>query len=131
MSTEIEAVKLFFAALNRNDLQAIVLALDPEVVRKEFEGTPNGATYRGIGEFREMFERGRGSWAEGGCNPEEIFQNGNKVVAFVHVRVRLKGATEWNEGKIGDAFMFRGGKIVEFHSFADRDDALKWAGIAQ
>ena len=48
---------------------------------------------------------------------------------YVHVRVRLKEATDWLEGRIADGFAFRNGRIVEFRSFLERAEALKWAGI--
>jgi ketosteroid isomerase-like protein len=129
MSAHTEVLVRYFAALNRNDLEAAVRDFDPEIVRVEFEGTPTGRTYRGIAEFRELVWKARDTWAEGSCAPEQFLENGDKVVAYVHVRVRLKDKTEWLEGRIADGFAFRNGRIVEYHSFMERPVALKWAGI--
>ena len=50
MSTETEALRQFFAAINRNDMQAITEYFDPEIVRIEPEGFPTAGIYRGISE---------------------------------------------------------------------------------
>jgi hypothetical protein len=48
MSTKTEALEQLFAAINRNDMQAITKDFDPEIVRIEPEGFPTAGTYRGI-----------------------------------------------------------------------------------
>jgi ketosteroid isomerase-like protein len=129
MSNRIEVLKQFFAAINRNDLPAVIKDLDPDLWRMEFEGSPTGGTYRGIAEFKQLFEKARATWAEGACNPESFLESGDKVIVDVHVHVRLHGSTQWIDGRVADAFMFRDGRIIEFHSFDERAKALKWAGI--
>jgi ketosteroid isomerase-like protein len=129
MSTATEILKQFFAAIDRNDIQAVVRNFDPEIVRIEPEGFPTAGTYRGIPEVQEHVTKGRGTWAEGTCEPEKFLENGDKVVVYLHARVRLKDSTEWIGGRFADGFVFRSGKIVEYRSFAERAEALKWAGI--
>jgi hypothetical protein len=41
----------------------------------------------------------------------------------------LHGATDWIGGRFADGFAFRDGKIVDYRSFGEREDALRWAGI--
>jgi ketosteroid isomerase-like protein len=48
---------------------------------------------------------------------------------FVHVRVRLKDSTEWHERRLADVFTFRDGKAIQMRAFADRRQALEWAGV--
>lgn len=129
MSTEIEVLEQFFAAINRNDMQAIVKDFDPEIVRIEPEGFPTAGTYRGIAEVQAHVTKGRGTWAEGTCEPEKFLVNREKVVVYLHARVRLKDATEWIGGRFADGFVFRDGKIIEYLSFGERSEALEWAGI--
>ena len=131
MSTETEALERFFAAVNRNDMQAITRDFDPAIVRVEPEGFPTAGTYRGIAEVREHVTKGRGSWAEGTCDPEKFLQNGDKVVVYLHARVRLNGSTKWIGGRFADGFVFRDARITEYRSFGERADALKWAGITE
>jgi ketosteroid isomerase-like protein len=129
MSTEIEALTRFFAAINRNDLQAITKDFDPQIVRIEPEGFPTAGTYRGIAEVQAHVAKGRGTWAEGTCEPERFLATGDKVVAYLHAWVRLKDTTDWVGGRFADGFVFRNGKIIEYRSFAERSEALEWAGI--
>ncbi len=46
-----------------------------------------------------------------------------------HVRARLKDSTEWQETRLADVFTFRNGKAVQMRAFADRRQALAWAGV--
>ena len=129
MSAEVEILEQFFAAINRNDMQAITRDFDPQIVRIEPEGFPTAGTYRGIAEVQAHVTKGRGTWAEGTCEPEKFLVNGDKVVVYLHAWVRLNGSTEWTGGRFADGFEFRRGKIVQYLSFGERAEALEWAGI--
>ena len=129
MSTEIEALAQLFAAINRNDMQAITKDFDPQIVRIEPEGFPTSGTYRGIAAVQEQITKGRGTWAEGTCQPEKYLVNKDKVVVYVHVWVRLKDSTEWIDARFADGFVFHNRKITQYLSFGERGDALRWAGI--
>ena len=131
MNSEREILKQFFAAINRNDMQGITTYFDPQIVRIEPEGFPTAGTYRGIAEVQEHIAKGRGTWAEGTCEPELFFANGDKVVVYLHVRVRLKDSTDWVGGRFADGFVFRDGKITHYLSFGEQLDALTWAGIEE
>ena len=131
MSAETEALKQFFAAINRNDMQAITRDFDAQIVRVEPEGFPTAGTYRGIAEVQEHVAKGRGTWAEGTCEPEKFLVNGDKVVVYLHARVRLKGSTDWVGGRFADGFEFQNGKIIQYLSFGERAEALEWAGIEE
>lgn len=61
----------------------------------------------------------------------KFLQNGDRVVVYLHVRVRLHGSAEWVGGRFADGFVMREGKIVQYHSFGERAEALKWAGIEE
>jgi len=129
MSTETEALERFFAAINRDDMQAITRDFDPQIVRIEPEGFPTAGTYRGISEVQEHVTKGRGTWEEGTCEPEKFLVRGEKVVVYLYAWVRLKGSTDWTGGRFADGFVFRNGKIIQYLSFGEREEALKWAGI--
>jgi ketosteroid isomerase-like protein len=129
MNNEREVLKQFFAAINRNDMHGIPTYFDPQIVRIEPEGFPTAGTYRGIAEVQAHITKGRRTWAEGSCAPEQFLTNGDKVVVYLHVRVRLKDSTDWVGGRFADGFVFRDGKITHYLSFGEQLDALKWAGI--
>jgi len=129
MTPEVDALKRFYDAINRNDLQAMARDFDPQIVRIEPEGFPTAGTYRGSAAVQENVRTGRGTWAEGSCDPEKFLINRSTVVAYLHAWVRMKGATEWTGGRFADGFVFSNGKITEYRTFAERAQALEWAGI--
>jgi ketosteroid isomerase-like protein len=73
MSAEIETLERFFAAINRNDIQAMTDHFDPQIVRIEPEGFPMAGTYRGITDVQRHVAEGRGTWAEGSCESEKFW----------------------------------------------------------
>ena len=131
MSIETDALERFFDAINRYDMTAMTRDFDPAIVRIEPAGFATAGTYHGIEAVREHVRKGRGTWAEGSCDPEKFLQNAEKVVAYLHARVRLKDSNEWVGGRFADGFVFRDGKIVRYQTFWDRADALEWAGISE
>ena len=129
MSTATEALTEFYAAINRNDIDAITKDFDPEILHFEPDGFPTAGTHHGPKEVQDTVRQGRNTWAEGTCDIEKFLQNGEKTVVFLHARVRLRNATEWTGGRFADGFVFRDGKIIEYRTFWKREEALKWAGI--
>ncbi len=127
-AADIETVKQIYAAINGNDIPGVLKFFDPQILRVEFEGTPAEVVCRGLSEVEPHFSKARSTWAEGACTPERLICEGDKVIADVHVRVRLKSRPEWAEGRVGDVFTFRNGKVTEFRSFGELNQALKWAG---
>lgn len=129
LNENIATVQKFYDALNGDDVPAVMALMHPQILRVEFEGSPSAGTFRGLEEMEAHVRRGRGTWAEGACHPEKFRAVGNKVVVFVHVRVRLKDKTEWIEGQVADTYLLSDGKIIEMRSFFKSEDALAWAGL--
>lgn len=127
MEAEIEAVRQAYAALNGGDIDGFVKDFDPQIERVEFEGSPMAGAFHGIEAVKAHVAKGRSTWAEGGCYPERFMVAGDKIVVSCHVRVRLNDQTDWLEGRTGDVYTFRNGKIIEFRTFADESDALEFA----
>jgi len=128
LAAETEAIRQAYAALNRNDIPGFVRVFDEQIERIEFAELPQGGTYHGLAAVTEHISRARDSWAEGGCEPQRFIVAGDRVIVFVHVRVRLKHESEWREGRTVDVFTFRNGKAIQFRTFADEQQALEWAG---
>lgn len=127
LAAETEALREGYAALNRNDIPVFVNIFDPQIER--IEHFPGGGTCQGLAAMNAHVLQGRGTWAEGGCEPERFIVAGDRIIVFVYVRVRLKHEMEWREGRMTDVYTFRNGKATQFHSFDDRRQALEWAGV--
>jgi uncharacterized protein len=128
LAAETEALRDAYAALNRNDIPGFVKAFDPQIEWIEPAERGAGGPYHGLAGVKAHASQARGSWAEGSCEPERFTVAGDKIIVFVYVRVRLKHNVEWNEGRLADVYTFRNGKAIQMRSFADRRQALEWAG---
>ena len=129
-TAEIEIIKKFYDAINRNDIPAALEYFDLEIERIEPEGFPSSGTYRGLATIEVHFSQARATWAEGSCTPERFVGAKDKFVVFVHVHVRLKNKLEWIDAHIADGFIFRNDKIIQMRTFVDVDQALSWADVS-
>jgi len=130
LSIETQALRDAYAALNRGDVEGFVAPLDAKIEWIEPVEYGKAGTYRGHAAVMAHASQARATWAEGTCEPEQFIVAGDKIVVFVHVRVRLKSETGWREGRIADVYTFRSGKAVQLRGFADRRQALAWAGAS-
>ena len=126
---ETEALREAYAALNRNDIPAMVKAFDPQIEWIEPAHYPGGGTHHGLAEVMANLSQGRGNWAEGSCEPEQFIAAGDKLVVYVYVHVRLKDNTDWIEARLADVYTFLNGKAMQMRHFPDRRQALEWAGV--
>jgi uncharacterized protein len=129
VNATIDLLTRFFDAINRNDMDEMASYFAMDVLRVEPEGFETAGIHRGIAAVTQNVRKGRSTWAEGSCQPEDFFTNGDRVVVFLYARVRVHGAAEWTGGRFADGFVVRDGKLTEFRTFWDRTDALKWAGL--
>ena len=129
LAAETETLRAAYAARNRNDIPAMIDAFDPQMEWTEPAEYPGGGTRRGHAAVLAYLTWARGTWAEGRCEPERFVAAGDKIVVFVHVRVRLQHETEWREGRLADVYTFRDGRAIRMRSFPDRRQALEWAGV--
>lgn len=129
MRPAIELLTRLFAAINRNDMEDLAACLADDVVRVEPVGFETAGTYIGVAAVVQNVRKGRSTWAEGSCDPEDFFVNGERAVVFLHAWVRVHGAAEWTGGRFADGFVLRDGRVAEFRTFWQRADALRWAGI--
>ena len=129
LAVETEALRKAYAAFNRNDIPATVESLDPQIEWTEPAEFPGGGTYRGHEGVKAYLSQSRADWAEGSSEPERFIVAGDKIIVFVHARARLKDSTEWHDTRLADDFTFRNGKAIQMRAFADRRQALEWAGV--
>jgi ketosteroid isomerase-like protein len=54
---------------------------------------------------------------------------GDKIIVFVHARVRFNDSTAWHDTRLAHAWTFRNGKAAQMRAFVDRRQALEWAGV--
>jgi uncharacterized protein len=125
----IDTLRAAYAAFNRGDIEAAVQGLDPRVEWSEPPEFPGGGTYHGVAGVKAYLARSRNAWADVHSHPERLIPVGDRIVVFVHARVRAEGSDAWQEVRLADVYTFRDGKVVHMQAFADRDEALRAVGI--
>ena len=129
LTQAITALRGAYAAFNRGDIDAAVEPLDAQIEWTEPAEFPGGGTYHGRESVKRYLTQSRMNWAEGSSEPERFITSGNRIVVFVHAKFRNKGSNEWGDVSLADVYTIRDGKPVQMRAFADRKDALRWAGI--
>jgi ketosteroid isomerase-like protein len=128
LAEAITALRGAYAAFNRGDMDAAVESFDPQIEWTEPEEFPGGGTYHGRDGAKRYLTQSRAAWAEVISEPERFITAGNRIVVFVHARVKPKGGTQWQEVRLADVYTIRDGRAIQMRAFADRQEALRWAG---
>jgi uncharacterized protein len=124
----IAALRAAYAAFNRGDMDAAVESLDPQIEWSEPAQFPGGGTYHGRDGAKQYLSQSRAAWAEVISEPEEFLPPGDRIVVFVHAGLRPKNRNEWRDVRLADVYTFRNDKAIQMRAFADRQEALRWAG---
>jgi uncharacterized protein len=129
LTQAISNLQAAYAAFNRGDIEAAVEPLDPQIEWTEPQEFPGGGTYHGRDGVRRYLTQSRTAWAECTSQPERFIPAGDRIVVFVHARVRAKGSEEWQDVRLADVYTVLNGKVVKMRAFADRREALRWVGM--
>jgi len=127
-----QAIRLLrnaYDAFNRGDIAKAVAELDPAIEWTEPAPFSGGGTYHGRTGVCQYLTQSRAGWAEGRSEPEKFIVTRNRVVVFVHARIRMKGSSDWHEIRLADVYTFREGRPISMRAFADRNEALDWVGV--
>jgi len=127
----INDLRAAYAAFNRGDIEAAVEQLDPQIEWIEPAEFPGGGTYHGRDEVKRYLTQSRAAWAEASSEPERFIAVGNRIVILVHARVRSRESNEWQDVRLADVYTMRNGKAIQMRAFADRQEALGWAGAEE
>jgi ketosteroid isomerase-like protein len=92
----------------------------PEIGDVEYHGREGVA--RGIEELTSVFDDVR-------AEPEDFFVEGPHVVVFVRLSGVARGSGVAVELPLAHVFRFRGKQIDRWHTYAERDEALKAVGV--
>jgi uncharacterized protein len=124
------AVLRGYEAFNRGDIEASLDVLHPEIEWHTYiVPGPGGGTYHGHDGVRELWADARRIFGEFKNVPEQVFDAGDRVVAFVRVEGVGRESGVAVTARIAHVYSFRDGMVCCVESFEDRDEALRAAGI--
>ena len=130
MEQAIVALRGAYAAFNRGDIDAAIASLDAQIEWSEPAEFPGGGTYHGREGAKQYLTQSRAAWAEVSSEPVQFITAGDRIVVFVHARVRAKESNHWQEVDLADVYTFQNGRAIAMRAFADRQEALRWAGVS-
>jgi ketosteroid isomerase-like protein len=127
----IATVRHGYETFNCGDIDAALEMFDPEIEWHTYiVPGPGGGVYRGHDGVRELWSEAKKIFGGFRNEPEEMFDAGDQIVAFVRVEgVGAKSGVAV-QARIAHLHTFRGGKVLRVESFEDRDAALRAAGIS-
>jgi ketosteroid isomerase-like protein len=135
MSQEnVEAVKRFLDAYNRQDVEAMLEELDPEV--EYHPALPillggEATVYRGHEGVRRLFREIYDAFDEIHVEYSEFRDLGDRVVGIGRVRMRGKGSGAETEAPTGSVVEFKNGKGIRVRTYLDPKEALEAAGLSE
>jgi hypothetical protein len=127
LDQRIAILRAAYAAFNRGDIAAAVQSLDENIDWTEPTEFPGGGTYHGREGAKQYLTNSRASVAEVISEPEQFIPAGDRIVVFVHARVRPKNSSIWQEVRLADVYLFRDLTPIQMRAFANRQSALQWA----
>jgi ketosteroid isomerase-like protein len=131
MSQEnVEIVRRILDAYLAGDFQTALGRIDPEV---EFDLSmrPDGKVYRGHDGIAEGLRTWTGAWEDYSLEITELIDAGEHVIAVDRQSGRGKGSGMLLEHSFSNVYTLRDGKVIRVAVFANREDALRAAGVSE
>jgi ketosteroid isomerase-like protein len=119
-------------AINRGDLEASVADFAPD-----FEFVPSGlipgseSVYRGLEDYRAYGEQLFAEFDDVRYEMHEVVEAGDRVLISLTLRGTGKQSGAETSWSFFHVYAFRDGKVTHGQGFADKQEALKAAGLQE
>jgi ketosteroid isomerase-like protein len=132
MSREnVAAAIRIYEARNRGDVDAVLAECHPDVTWRPHLARLGGRAIRGHDEVRAYMASLEEDWEGFRHEPEEFFDAGDKVVAFLNTYARGPGSGIDVEVPVAHVLTFEAGKCRGYVSYHDRAEAMRLAGLEE
>jgi ketosteroid isomerase-like protein len=122
-----ETLRLVYEAYNTGDWTGALSRMHRDIEWK----TTRAGTHRGHDEVRRFMEDMREPFEEVMVEPDEWFDDGDRIVVFLRIRARPRGSDAVAENRVGHLWTMRGGVAVRCETFPRREDAIEAAGLRE
>jgi len=114
-------VRRSYEAFARDDLDAVLADMHPEIEWHQAQGLPHGGFYRGVDEVRRnIFEPLDAEWwEEFTATPDEFLDAGDQVVVLGRYRGVAKGTGKLLDVPFVHVWTVEGGQAIRFRQFLD------------
>jgi uncharacterized protein len=132
MSQEnVELARRGYEALARGDMQTVLAALDPAIEVCAPGEVMGEEVYHGHAGFLRYAEQWLEAWDEYRVIPEEVLDAGDQVVVIYRGVGRGKDSGIAVERRNAHLWTVRDGRAVRLEIFAEPEEALEAAGLAE
>ena len=125
----VAAAKRIYEARNRGDVDAVLAEFDSGATWEPHLATLGGRPIRGHDEIRSYLKSLQVDWVGFRHEPEEFFDAGDKVVAFLNTYAQGSGSGADVYMAVAHVLRFTDGKCVGYVSYGDREEAMRVAGL--
>ena len=117
----LELVQRSYEAFARDDLDAVLADMHPEIEWHQAQGLPHGGFYRGVDEVRRnIFDPlDEDWWDEFTAEPEEFLDAGSEIVVLGRYRGVAKQTGKELDVPFVHVWRVEAGKAVRFRQFLD------------
>jgi len=117
----VELVRRSYAAFDRDDLDAVLADMHPDIEWHQAQGLPHGGLYHGVDEVRRnIFEPlDEEWWSEFSAAPEQFLDAGAEIVVIGRYHGIAKGTGKVLDVPFVHIWTVEGDKAVRFRQFLD------------
>jgi ketosteroid isomerase-like protein len=115
-SSAVDLVRRCYEAFNRQDIEALLELLDPEVEWSTRREVPDEETYRGHGGARRRIQTLTGTFEEFAMEPLEYTERGDRVLVRVRQHGRGRASGVFVEKELTHMHTLRGGRVVRIET---------------
>ena len=132
MSREnVEVIDRLVEAWNRRDVDACIQYFDAEAEVVFPPEVPEPGPFVGHEEIRQWMEGFLVAWEEHQVSVEEFLEEGESVVAVLHLQGRGRDSGLETDETDSHVFTFRASKIVSWRNYPAREEALEAVGRSE
>ena len=130
MSADSEVVQGLIDAYARDDIDAALALLHPDVEVRPLRAQLEGTSYSGHDGYREMLAVFEEDWEGLRLIPDRLVEGDGVVVFIGHIAAKGRTSGVDLEAPLGIVFEIQDGLVTRFISFSDSDAALREAGLS-
>jgi ketosteroid isomerase-like protein len=128
---DIETLRDGYEAFSRGDWDWAFREAPPDFELRTADRVTSPGTYLGPEEARRFFEDLFEPFEEIVVEPQQFFERGDRILAFVLVRSRPRGSSAVVENRIAHVWTMRDGKAICLQIFPERERALEAVGLSE
>jgi ketosteroid isomerase-like protein len=129
--TNVEVMRKAMEAFNQRDGGGFDALLSPDAEIVPVRASLEGTTYRGGDAGTQYCAAVEKTWQKLAWEVEELRDQGDVVLALGHIRGQGRDSGVAIDSRAGWLARFREGRIKRFQTYADRNEALKTAGLRE